>query len=58
MKNFARPIKPRTLPNVLNKKQLLALFESIEDNTVFMGSLIALFCGLRISEVCNLLKQA
>lgn len=56
-KNYARPIKPRSLPNVFNKKQLIQLFEVIEDNNVFMGSLIALFCGLRISEVCNLKKQ-
>jgi|FLOH01.1.fsa_nt_gi integrase/recombinase XerD len=47
----------RTLPNILNKKQLLSLFESIDDASVFMGCLIALFCGLRISEVCNLKKQ-
>ncbi|MFH1175004.1 MAG: tyrosine-type recombinase/integrase [archaeon] len=56
-KNFARPIKVRSLPNVFNKKQLVALFESIDDNHVFMGSMIALFCGLRISEVCDLKKQ-
>lgn len=56
-KNYARPSKKRTLPNVLNKKQLICLFESIEDNNVFMGCLIALFCGLRISEVCTLKKQ-
>jgi site-specific recombinase XerD len=56
-KNYARPSKNRTIPNVLNKKQLIAIFESIEDSSVFMGCLIALFCGLRISEVCNLKKQ-
>ena len=54
----ARPnATKRTLPNVLNKKQLIALFENIEEGSVFMGCLIALFCGLRISEVCNLKKQ-
>lgn len=47
----------RTLPNVLNKKQLVALFEEINDTSVFMGCMIALFCGLRISEVCDLKKQ-
>jgi integrase/recombinase XerD len=57
MKNFARPSNNRKLPNVLNKSQLTALFEEIDDTTVFMGCLIALFCGLRISEVCNLKKQ-
>jgi integrase/recombinase XerD len=57
-KNFARPkATKRTLPNVFNKKQLISLFENIEDSSLFMGCLTALFCGLRISEVCNLKKQ-
>ena len=57
-KNFARPnATKRTLPNVFNKKQLISLFESINDASVFMGCMTALFCGLRISEVCNLKKQ-
>ena len=56
-RNFARPNLKRKMPNVLNKKQLTALFESITESDVFMGCLIALFCGLRISEVCNLKKQ-
>ncbi|MBN1175659.1 tyrosine-type recombinase/integrase [Candidatus Woesearchaeota archaeon] len=56
--NFARPnANKRTLPNVLNKKQLISLFENIDDAPVFMGCMVALFCGLRISEVCNLKKQ-
>ena len=55
--NFGRPSNNRKLPNVLNRKQLLQLFEVIDDVHVFMGCLIALFCGLRISEVCNLRKQ-
>ena len=54
---FGRPNTSRKLPNILNKKQLLALFEQIDDVHVFMGCIIALFCGLRISEVCNLKKQ-
>lgn len=49
--------KGRKLPNVLSKKQLLSLFSAIEETDVFMGCLLALFCGLRISEVCNLKKQ-
>ena len=53
---FGRPTK-RKLPNIFNKKQLLALFEAIDDSHIFMGSMIALFCGLRISEACNLKKQ-
>jgi integrase/recombinase XerD len=56
-KNFGRPNNARKLPNVFNKKQLIKLFEEIKDSHVFMGALIALFCGLRISEVCNLKKQ-
>tara|TARA_Y100000031_G_scaffold70996_1_gene78675 strand:- start:7650 stop:8402 length:753 start_codon:yes stop_codon:yes gene_type:complete len=55
---YGRPnAHKRTLPNVFNKKQLITLFENIEDPTVFVGSLLSLFCGLRISEVCNLKKQ-
>lgn len=49
--------KGRKLPNVLNKKQLLKLFGCIEETDVFIGSLLALFCGLRVSEVCSLKKQ-
>ena len=47
----------RKLPNVLNKKQLLKLFGCIEETDVFIGSLVALCCGLRVSEVCGLRKQ-
>ena len=56
-KNFGRPSTKRSLPNVLNKKQLIKLFEAIDDSHIFMGSMIALFCGLRIGEVCSLKKQ-
>lgn len=49
--------KGRKLPNVLNKNQLIRLFSEIQETDVFMGCLIALFCGLRISEVCNLRKN-
>lgn len=49
--------RERKLPNVLSKKQLLKLFGVIEETDVFIGSLLALCCGLRISEVCNLKKQ-
>lgn len=47
----------RRLPNVLSKKQLLQLFSVIKETDVFIGSLLGLCCGLRISEVCNLTKQ-
>lgn len=47
----------RSIPNVFNKPQLIKLFENIEDLEVFMSAFIALFCGLRIAEVCDLKKQ-
>lgn len=56
-RNFARPSNHRKVPNIFNKKQLLTLFEAIDDSHAFVGCLLALFCGLRISEVCNLKKQ-
>ncbi|MDP7457606.1 MAG: tyrosine-type recombinase/integrase [Candidatus Woesearchaeota archaeon] len=49
--------KGRKLPNVLNNKQLLQLFSVITDTDMFVACLLALCCGLRISEVCNLKKQ-
>jgi integrase/recombinase XerD len=49
--------KNRSLPNVLNKKQILTLFGVIDETDIFMACLIALFCGLRIGEVCSLRKQ-
>ncbi len=56
-KNFARPNNHRKIPNVLSKSQLLKIFSYITDIDIFVACLIALFCGLRISEVCNLKKQ-
>lgn len=55
--NYGRPNNNREIPNVLNKKQLITLFSQIDDPYTFMGCLISLFCGLRISEVCNIKKQ-
>ena len=55
--NYARPNNTRKLPNIFNKKQLVDLFEGIDDSNIFMACFIALFSGLRISEVCNLKKQ-
>ena len=49
--------KGRILPNVFNKKQLLDLFTAIEETDIFIACLLALFCGLRISEVCQLKRQ-
>lgn len=47
----------RKIPNVLNKKQLTALFEGIKELKIFVAAITALFCGLRIAEVCNLEKK-
>jgi integrase/recombinase XerD len=49
--------RERRLPNVLNKKQLLQIFGCMEETDVFIGSLLGLCCGLRVSEVCNVKKQ-
>jgi site-specific recombinase XerD len=49
--------KNRQLPNVLNKEQLIKIFSGIDEVDVFLGCLIALFCGLRISEVCKLRRE-
>lgn len=50
-------VRGRKLPNVLNKKQLLQLFSCMDQTDVFIAGLLALCCGLRISEVCALKKQ-
>ncbi|MBI5355687.1 MAG: tyrosine-type recombinase/integrase [Candidatus Aenigmarchaeota archaeon] len=55
--NYARPNIHRAIPNVLSKMQLLKIFEGIEEIDIFVACLITLFCGLRISETCNLKKQ-
>ncbi|PIN81520.1 hypothetical protein COV13_00900 [Candidatus Woesearchaeota archaeon CG10_big_fil_rev_8_21_14_0_10_32_9] len=47
----------RILPNVFNKKQLLDLFTAIEETDIFIACLVSLFCGLRISEICQLKRQ-
>tara|TARA_Y100000310_G_scaffold78020_1_gene74609 strand:- start:17175 stop:17906 length:732 start_codon:yes stop_codon:yes gene_type:complete len=48
--------KGRKLPSVFNKKQLLSLFSIIKECDIFIACLLALCCGLRISEVCDLKK--
>jgi integrase/recombinase XerD len=49
--------KNRSLPNVFNKKQLIELFSVIDETDIFLACLLALFCGLRISEVCQLRRR-
>lgn len=55
--NYARPNIHRKIPNVLSKTQLLKIFSYIENIDAFVACLITIFCGLRISEICNLKKQ-
>ena len=45
------------LPNVFNKQQLIEVFDCIDDPKTMIGSGLGFFCGLRISEVCNLQKR-
>lgn len=42
------------LPSVLNVEQLIEIFDAMERPKVAIASALAFFCGLRISEVCNL----
>lgn len=42
------------LPNAFTPDQLVQLFDVIDRPKVAMASALAFFCGLRISEVCNL----
>ena len=35
----------------------MKLFDIIDDSDIFIGGLLALCCGLRVSEVCNVKKQ-
>ncbi|MGV8168488.1 MAG: tyrosine-type recombinase/integrase [Candidatus Nanoarchaeia archaeon] len=49
--------KNRSLPNVFNKKQLIDLFSVIDETDIFLACLLALFCGVRISEVCQLRRR-
>ncbi len=42
------------LPNAFDPDQLIRLFDVMTNVKVAMASALAFFCGLRISEVCNL----
>ncbi|OVE74581.1 hypothetical protein BVX95_02010 [archaeon D22] len=42
------------LPDVFDTDQLVQLFDSMNNIKVATASFLAFFCGLRISEVCNL----
>jgi integrase len=44
----------RAFPNVFFKKELVTLFDAIENPKTMMASFMAFFCALRISEVAKL----
>jgi integrase/recombinase XerD len=46
--------KKQQLADVFNKEQLVKLFDAIDRPKLAIASALAFFCGLRISEVCNL----
>jgi len=46
--------RPKRLPNVLRKKDLVKFFNAVESPKHMMAYIIAFFCGLRASEVINL----
>lgn len=45
---------PLKIPDVLDPLMLEKLFRAIDNVNKFVACLIGFFCGLRISEVCNL----
>ncbi len=47
----------RKIPNVFNKEELMKLFDIIQEPDLMMMCFIALFCGLRFSEVLKLQKK-
>ncbi len=44
----------RKYPNVFFKKELIALFDAINNPKTMIASFLSFFCALRISEVCEL----
>jgi len=42
------------LPDILNIEQIIKLFDAMDRPKVAMAASLAFFCGLRISEVCNM----
>ncbi|MCD4759359.1 tyrosine-type recombinase/integrase [archaeon] len=45
------------LPDMMNKEQLTKLFESMYIPKLSIACFMALMCGLRVREVCNILTQ-
>lgn len=46
--------KRRKFPNVFFKKEMSAVFSTIEEPKIMVGAFLSFFCALRISEVCKL----
>lgn len=50
-------LKRQVIPDVLEKRQLKALVDTIDSPKIMMATLLGFFLGLRISEVCKLKKK-
>ncbi len=44
----------RKYPNVFFKKEIVALFDAVDNPRTMMGAFLSFFCALRISEACKL----
>ncbi|MBI5065107.1 tyrosine-type recombinase/integrase, partial [Candidatus Woesearchaeota archaeon] len=53
-KNELKKRKRRKYPNVFYKKEIVAVFNELEDAKTSVASFLTFFCALRISETCNL----
>ncbi len=49
--------KRKRFPNVFFKKEIVAVFDNMDDLKTMMASFLTFFCALRISEVCKLKWQ-
>lgn len=49
--------KRKKYPNVFFKKELVGVFENIEDPRIMVASFLTFFCALRMSEICKLKWQ-
>jgi len=49
--------KRKKYPNVFFKNEIVKLFNNIEDPKLMIGTFLAFFCALRISELCELKWQ-
>jgi integrase len=44
----------KKFPNVFFKKEIMAVFNQIDEPKIMVGAFLSFFCALRISEVCKL----